>query len=341
MSTIPARRYRRHQALRWLGEPGQERLQGAHAAVIGLGALGSVAAATLARAGVGHLTVVDRDLVEPENLGGQVLYTEEDVELGLPKAVAAGARLQAINSRLQIKAHVADVTSANIGQLLENVHIVLDGTDNFETRFLINDLSHRRGTPWIYTGAIGHYGYLLPIFPGRSACLRCLYRSPPPAGSFGTCDIDGIFAPVSQIMGNLEAAEAIKVLSGNLHAVVSDLLTYDGWRQEMERIPVAPVADCPACTGNLEYLDARDLREGLALCGSQAVQVPGRPGTTLDLAAIALRLQGAGLVKFNKYILHFRTGDHELSLFPDGRAIVKGTTDLTVAKSLYTRYFGM
>lgn len=323
-----------------MGAAAQSKLAQATAVVVGLGALGSVASSTLARAGVGRLVVVDRDLVELENLQGQILYDEDD--LGKPKAVAAAERLSKINRAITIEPRVVDLTARTIGSALDGAQVVIDGTDNFETRYLVNDWCVKHRVPWIYTGAIAQHGQVMPVRPGVSACLRCLLPDLPPAGSYGTCDTDGILSPVSQIVANLEVVEALKLLTGQEDAVVRGLYAIDGWYGEIDRVEVPRRADCVACVqGKYEWLEGGSGAEGVVLCGRDAVQVPGKPGARLVFAELAPRLEALGTVKFNAHLLRFSTGEYDITLFPDARAIVKGTSDPAVARSLYSRYFGM
>ena len=339
---IGNRRYARHLRLRVMGPAAQEHLAAATVVVVGLGALGSVAAGSLARAGVGRLVIVDRDLVEAENLQGQILYDEDDVAAGKPKAVAAAERLGRINGAISIEPRVVDLTARTIGDALAGAQVVVDGTDNFETRYLVNDWCVKHRVPWIYTGAIAQHGQVMPIRPGVSACLRCLLPELPPAGSYGTCDTEGILSPVSQIIANLEVVEALKLLTGQEDAVTKGLLAVDGWYGEIERVEVPRRDDCACCVhGRYDWLEGGSAQDGVVLCGRDAVQVPGLPGARLAFAELAPRLEALGTVRWNAHLLRFSTGDYEISLFPDARAIVKGTSDPAVARSLYSRYFGM
>ena len=342
VGVIGDRRYARHMRLKVLGPAAQEQLGRACAVVVGLGALGSVASGTLARAGVGRLVVVDRDLVEAENLQGQVLYDEEDVLAATPKAVAAAARLRRINSAITVEPRVLDITARTIGAALAGADVVIDGTDNFETRFLVNDWCVKNAVPWIYTGAIAQHGQVMPIRPGVSACMRCLLPQMPPAGSYGTCDTEGILSPVSHIVANLEVIEALKLLTGQADACVDGLLAIDGWHGEIDRVQVPRAPACPCCVlGRFDWLDEGAGADGVVLCGRDAVQVPGQGGARVAFGELAARLEPLGRVRYNEHLLRFAVGEFELSLFPDARAIVKGTSDPAIARSLYSRYFGM
>jgi len=335
-------RYARHERLHTIGPEGQERLGRATAAVVGLGALGSVATSTLARAGVGRLILIDRDFVEPANLQGQILYDEQDAADGLPKAVAATRKVALIAGSVEVTPHVIDVTSENIRSLVEGAQVIVDGTDNFQTRFLINDLSVATGIPWVYTGALGHHGTVMTVLPGRTPCLRCYLPKPPPPASFGTCDTEGILAPLSQIMANLEAIEVIKILTGHEDHCLQGLVCVDGWNGEVDHVLLVKNPSCRACgLGQLDFLDGVFGPPASVLCGRDAVQLPGQPGVRLSFDELAPVLSQFGSVRYSEFILHLRTDRHEVSLFPDGRAIIKGTTDLSVARSLYSRIFGM
>jgi molybdopterin/thiamine biosynthesis adenylyltransferase len=337
-----ARRYARHERLRVLGPAAQAKLSGSCAAVVGLGALGSVSASTLARAGVGRLILIDRDLVEPENLQGQVLYDEEDVAERTPKAVAAARRLTRINGSIAIEPRAVDLTPRNVADALAGAQVVVDGTDNFETRYLVNDHCVKAGLPWVYAGAIAQHGQVMPVRPGVTACLRCLLPELPPPGSYGTCDTDGILAPVSQVIANLEAVEALKLLTGQGDACVRGMLAFDGWHMDLDVVQVPRAPSCPACVlGRFDWLEGAGVSDGIVLCGRDAVQVPGRPGVRLAFDELGPRLASLGRVRWNEHLLRLSTDEYDISLFPDARAIIKGTTDPGVARSLYSRYFGM
>jgi adenylyltransferase/sulfurtransferase len=336
------RRHARHVRLGVIGEAGQRRLAGSTVAVVGLGALGSVVASSLARAGVGRLILIDRDVVELENLAGQILYDEEDAREGCPKAVAAARRIATIDSSIEAEPRVVDLTAATIREAASGVDLILDGTDNFQTRFLVNDLCIFRGTPWVYTGAIGHHGTVMVIRPGRTPCLRCYVREAPPPGSSGTCDTEGILAPVSQIMANLEVIEGIKLLTGLEDRCVGGVVVFDGWRMELDRIEVSRDPACRACGQRVfDFLDAPPGPAAAVLCGRDAVQIPGRPGLRLALSEVARTVEPLGVVRVGPHMLRLVMDRHEISLFPDGRAIVKGTDDPAAARSLYSRLFGM
>ena len=339
MTAAEKERYSRQILFAGLGEAGQERLLSSHAAIVGCGALGSFQAAALARAGVGRLTIVDRDYVEPSNLQRQWLFEESDAAEALPKAVAAERRLARINSAVQAHAVVADLTPANIADLLGDAQVILDGTDNFETRYLINDFAISRATPWIYGAAVGSYGIAMPVIPGRTACLRCVYPDPP-AGAQPTCETAGVLNSVTAIIAALQSADALKILAGHADAVRPRITTVDVWDGGIRQIePPPPASDCPACGArDFVYLDG-ERRAPVSLCGRNAVQIHER-ARPIDLEQLRAVLQPLGEVRANDFALRFVTGPYEMTIFPDGRAIIKGTTDVGLARSLYARYVG-
>src|SRR5580658_3847864 len=332
-------RYSRQILFAGLGEDGQERLLRAHAAIVGCGALGSFQAAALARAGVGRLTIVDRDYVEPGNLQRQWLFEESDASDALPKAVAAQRGLARINSGVQVRGIVADVEPANIEELLGDAGVILDGTDNFETRYLLNDFALSRGIPWIYGAAVGSYGLTMPVIPGRTACLRCVYPDPP-AGAQPTCETAGVLNTITAAIAALQTADALKILAGRADAVRARLTTVDVWEGGVRQIEQpARDPDCPACGArDFVYLEGRR-RAPVSLCGRNAVQIHER-ARPLDLAQLKASLLPLGEVRANEFALRFLTGPYEMTIFPDGRAIIKGTTDIGLARSLYARFVG-
>jgi molybdopterin/thiamine biosynthesis adenylyltransferase len=330
-------RYSRQIIFSGIGVTGQERLLESAVAVAGCGALGSFQAGALARAGVGRLVLIDRDYVERSNLQRQWLYEEADVLQGLPKAVAAARRLAAINPGIEAEPRVADLTTANAEELLEGVALILDGTDNFETRYLINDYAVSRSVPWIYGAAVGSYGLTMPVLPGRTACLACVYPEPP-AGAQPTCETEGVLNVITSLIASLQVADALKILTGA--ELQPRLTTMDAWSGEMRRIePPARDPDCPVC-GRREFKHLHGgARAPISLCGRNAVQIHERP-RPLDLAELARRLGPLGEVRANEFALRFTIAPYEMTVFADGRAIVKGTQDVGVARSLYARYVG-
>jgi molybdopterin-synthase adenylyltransferase len=320
-----------------VGERGQQRLLDARVTVAGCGALGSFQVGALARAGVGYLRIIDRDYVELSNLQRQWLFDECDAAEGLPKAIAAARKIGNINSSCRVEPVVADLTASNAADLLEGVDLILDGTDNFETRYLINDYAVERALPWIYGAAVGSYGIAMPIVPGKTACLRCIYPDPP-TGAQPTCETAGVLGPITSLIASWQVSEAMKILCGAEPS--RKITTIDVWSGEIRQVAQpGPSEDCPACTRR-EFPALREsARTPVSLCGHNAVQIheQRRP---LDLPDLASRLQPLGAVRFNEFALRFEVEPYLLTIFPDGRAIIKGTTDVGLARSLYARYVG-
>lgn len=330
-------RYSRQVRFAGIGEQGQQRLLDARVAVAGCGALGSFHAGALARAGVGFLRIIDRDYVEFSNLQRQWLFDECDAEQGLPKAIAAARKTAGINSSVEVEPAVADLTPANVADLLGGVDLILDGTDNFETRYLINDFAVRQGVPWVYGAAVGSYGITMPVIPGKTACLRCIYPDPP-LGAQPTCETAGVLGSVTALIASWQVSAAMKILCGVEPA--AKITTVDAWSGEIRQVAQpGPVADCPAC-GKREfpYL-AGERRAPVSLCGHNAVQIHER-SRPVELRELAARLSPLGPVRANEFALRFEIPPYLLTVFPDGRAIIKGTTDIGVARSLYARYIG-
>lgn len=332
-------RYSRQLRLAELGPEAQARLRAARVLVLGCGALGSHLASLLARAGVGSLRLVDRDRVELSNLHRQTLFDEADVEEALPKAEAAARHLRRIDATLNLEPLVLDATPRTIEPLLDGVTLALDGSDNLETRYLLNDACLRRGVPWVYGGVVGSSGMVLAIRPGEGPCLRCLFPRPPPPGSLPTCESHGVLPTAPALVAALQATQALRILVGA--AICPDLLYLDPWRDQLDRIAVSRDAECPACVlGRLEYLEARATSWVSVLCGRHAVQITPPAGTHLDLGALAARLAGVGRARFNGHLLILEVEGHELVVFPDGRTIVQGTHEEAEARGLYARYLG-
>jgi adenylyltransferase/sulfurtransferase len=330
-------RYSRQIRFRGIGEAGQQRLLDARVAVVGCGALGSFQAGALARAGVGFLRIIDRDYVELSNLQRQWLFDQCDVEEGLPKAIAAARKIAAINSDIAVEPVVADLTPSNIDELLGDENLILDGTDNFETRYLINDYAVNSSRPWVYGAAVGSYGIMMPVVPGKTACLRCVYPDPP-AGAQPTCETAGVLGSVTALIASLQVSEAIKILCGA--EMSRKITTVDVWHGDIRQLAQpGPAEHCPACgRRQFPYLDG-ERRSPVSLCGRNAVQIHER-SRPLDLEDLAARLGPLGVVRANEFALRFEIPPYLLTVFPDGRAIVKGTTDIGVARSLYARYVG-
>lgn len=332
-------RYSRQILFAGIGEAGQERLLSSHAAIVGCGALGSFHAVALARAGVGRLTIIDRDYVEPSNLQRQWLFEESDAAEALPKAAAAAQRLARINSEIRVTAVVKDLTHSNIADLLLGIDIILDGTDNFETRYLLNDFSISRGIPWIYGAAVGSYGLSMPVIPGRTACLRCVYPQPP-SGAQPTCETEGVLNAVTSAVASVQVGDALRILAGDAAGVRPRITTIDVWTGVVRQID-QPAADpsCQTCVRRqFVHLEGQG-RAPISLCGRDAVQIHER-SRPIDLQELRQRLAPLAPVRANEFALRFFPAPYEITIFPDGRAILKGTTDIGVARGLYAKYVG-
>jgi molybdopterin/thiamine biosynthesis adenylyltransferase len=318
---------------------GQRKLTASHIAIVGCGATGSALASLLARAGVGTIRIIDRDYVEPSNLQRQSLFDEADAAESLPKAIVAARKIAAFNSEIVIEPEVTDLTPANIEVLLGSVQLILDGTDNFETRYLINDFSVKNSLPWIYTAAVGSYGVTLNVLPGKTACLACIF-SEPPQGTFATCETSGILNSAVNLAASIAATEAVKLLVGAEDRLRRTLLSFDVWSNERAEVAAdQPRAGCRAC-GEHEFPHLAGVgRPHITLCGRNSVQIHERH-RPIDLAQMSERLKPHGAVRHNDFVLKFCPEPYEMTLFPDGRAIIKGTTDQAVARSLYARYVG-
>ena len=337
MTARDKERYSRQILFHGIGEAGQQRLLDARVVVVGCGALGSFQAGALARAGIGYLRIIDRDYVELSNLQRQWLFDQCDVEQGLPKSIAAARQLAAINSDIRIEPVVADLVPENADDLLGDSDLILDGTDNFETRYLINDYAVSHARPWIYGAAVGSYGISMAVAPGKTACLRCVYPDPPP-GAQPTCETAGVLGSITALIASLQVSEAIKILCG--FEPSRKITTVDVWTGEIRQISEpGPDPQCPACgLRQFPYMNG-ERRAPVSLCGRNAVQIHER-ARPLDLRELAERLAPLGLVRANEFALRFETPPYLLTIFPDGRAIVKGTTDVGIARSLYARYIG-
>ena len=335
--TVPER-YLRQAILPEIGPEGQKKLSASTVAIVGLGALGSVSASLLARAGVGRLRLIDRDVVEVNNLQRQVLFDEDDIDLS--KAEVAARKLRAANSSIEIEAVAKDLNSSSAESMLADATLVVDGTDNMEARFLINEVAIKRGIPWVYGGAIATHGMVLAIVPRVSACFRCFLPQLPPPGSLATCDTAGILNSVSTATASMQATEALKLLLGRSPS--GELLVFDGWANDLERLRIARRADCPACVhGVTEFLGAKRGQVIAALCGSKTISIDPVYTGEIDVAEIERRLRKLGPVKSLGSILVFRTGDATLTIFQDGRALIRGTDDPERARALYAKYIGM
>lgn len=339
-------RYARQMRFAPLGEEGQRRLQSSRVLLVGCGALGTVLAETLARAGIGHLRIVDRDFVEITNLQRQVLFDEDDVAAQTPKAIAAVEKLRRINREITLEPIVADIDCRNIRELARDVDLMLDGTDNFETRFLVNDLSLETGIPWVYGGCIGSHGQLMAILPGKTACLRCVIESPPEPGTTGTCETAGILGPTVNVIASWQALLAIKILSGHQDDVPRALTVIDLWDHTFRTLDVSELysrGDCPAChRGERLWLSGEQGSRSTILCGRNAVQISPSTSGNLSLDELTQKWQGHGTITHNPYLakLVLSGGEFELTVFRDGRAIVRGTQEIAVARAMYSRYVG-
>ncbi|HEV2837178.1 MAG TPA: ThiF family adenylyltransferase [Pyrinomonadaceae bacterium] len=335
-------RYSRQILFNGIGEAGQRKLLAARALIVGCGALGSAHAEALCRAGVGKLRIVDRDFVEPSNLQRQTMFTESDAERRLPKAVAAANHLRQINSEIEIEPHVTDVNYSNIEQLIDDCDVVLDGTDNFITRYLINDACVKHETNWVYGAAVGSYGVTMTVCPHQTPCLRCVFEEAPPAASAPTCDTAGVIMPIISIVSAVQIAETLKLITGRFDELHGSLMQFDVWRNEWRTIKLsAPNADCPTCgLRKFETLSPASVETAAVLCGRDAVQISPSQPTVINFSSLAERLRPAGDVKFNEYLLRFKTGPFELTVFQDARSIVRGTNEIATARSLYAKYIG-
>lgn len=332
-------RYSRQVLFPGIGIQGQARIARAHAAIVGMGATGAAAANLLARAGVGTLTLIDRDFVEESNLQRQVLFDEEDARESRAKAQAAQRRIASFASEIEVRAHVADLVPGNIHELLRDAEIVLDATDNFETRYLLNDYAVEQGKPWIYTAAVGAYAVTMNIVPGETACLACIFPEAP-GGTLETCDTTGILNPAVNLAASIEVTEALKWMVGARGAMRRTLLSCDVWSNEWTEVAGGqPRADCAVC-GERHFGHLRgEGRPQITLCGRNSVQIHER-SRPVDLVEMEVRLRPHGRVRRNEILLRFERGEHALTLFADGRAIIQGTTDVAVARSLYARFVG-
>ena len=333
-------RYSRQTLFPGIGEKGQKKLGNSSVVIIGCGALGTVIATSLVRAGVGKVKIIDRDFIEYHNLQRQVIFDEEDIRDELPKAIAAERHLRKVNSSVKVEGVVADINYANIERLVAGVDLILDGLDNFETRLLINDVSLKHAIPWVYGGCIASYGMTMNIIPGETACLRCFQVSPTSSGIALTCDTAGVIGPAPFIIGSLQTTEAMKILIGT-EEINRDLIMIDVWKGEFNRFKVGRRADCPACHGKYEFLEAKFGTRTTSLCGQNAVQVLNPERKEVSFESLAAHLRPLGEVNYSEFMLRFRVDNHEMVIFPDGRAIVKNTNDESLARGLYAKYIGM
>ena len=339
MNELSSNRYQKQILFSEIGIEGQAKVARSRVVVIGVGALGTVIAGNLCRAGVGHLRLVDRDFVELSNLQRQFLFDEDDARQRMPKAVAAANRLRNVNSEVQVEPLIEDVTADNIERMIADCQVVLDGTDNLETRFLINDACLKAGIPWVYGGAVGASGMTMTIVPHKTPCLRCLVDHPPPPGAMPNCDTEGVLAAITSTIASIESAEALKLLVGAEPR--AGILHVDIWDGEFREAGLERRPDCPACVGEeYEFLSGSRTSWTTSLCGRNAVQIVPPVERDVPLASLEQRLARIGQVSFNGFLLSLSVGEREIVLFPTGRAIVRGTTDVAEARSMYARYIG-
>lgn len=332
-------RYSRQILFTGIGLEGQAKLAAGRVAIVGCGATGSALAGLLARAGIGYLRIIDRDYVEPSNLQRQSLFDEKDAAESLPKAIAAARKIAAFNSAIVVEPKVEDVVPANVEALFQGIDLILDGTDNFETRYLINDCAIEHSLPWIYSAAVGSYAVTLNVLPGQTACLACLFPDSP-RGMVETCETSGILNSAVNLVASIAATEAVKHIVGSHGQIRRTLLSFDVWSNEHAEISAAKARPgCRACgERNFVHL-AGEARPHITLCGRNSVQIHERQ-RPIDFSEMNIRLRPHGTVRHNDFVLKFWHDPYEMTLFPDGRAIIKGTTDTAVARSLYARYVG-
>lgn len=341
-------RYSRQVRVPGIGKVGQERIGRSRVTVCGCGALGTVLANHLVRAGVGFVRIVDRDFVEVSNLQRQVLFDESDVTNNMPKAVAAANKLRAVNSAITIEPVVADIDRTNVLDLCRDADVIVDGTDNFEVRYTINDAAVKLGKPWVFGGAVGTEGQTMTIVPGETPCLRCVFEASPGPGEVGTCETAGVLGPAVAVVASYQAAEALKLMVGKKDAVNRELVTFDLWLNTGRRIKISRLLDarnCPCCKQRkFEWLEGEHGTQTTSLCGRNAVQVSHRVAGRLSFDDLAKQLGVSGQVSFNKFLLKFQLKEagtqYEFTVFPDGRAIIKGTDDTEKARTLYAKYIG-
>jgi adenylyltransferase/sulfurtransferase len=337
-------RYSRQMRFPGVGVDGQKRLRESRVTLCGCGALGTVLANSLVRAGLGFLRIIDRDFIETHNLQRQVLFDETDVTANLPKAEAAARKLRLINSDVQIEAVVTDIDRTNILELVADADLILDGTDNFEVRYLINDAAIKLGKPWVYGGCIGSHGQTMTIVPGETPCLRCVIPAAPGPGEAATCETAGVLGPAVNIIASYQAVEAIKILTGHREAINRDLIYFDIWDNQLKKFSIQGLKNRGGCIccgqRRFEWLEGEHGSQTTSLCGRNAVQVSHRLRTQLNFEEMAKHLQTLGPVSFNRFMLKFSIDGYEFTVFPDGRAIIKGTSDVDKARTLYAKYIG-
>lgn len=335
-------RYSRQILFGEIGKQGQERLLSSKVLLVGCGALGASHAEMLSRAGVGHLRIVDRDFVEFTNLQRQTLFKESDAADRLPKAIAAKNRIAEINADIEVEAVVADINHSNIGSLIADSDVILDGTDNFQIRYLLNDACVKLKKTWIYGAAVSSYGTTMTIIPGKTPCLRCVFDEIPDAGTTPTCDTAGVIMPIIMSISAIQVAETLKLLVGDNSSLHRSLMQIDVWKNEVRKIALdAPDPNCLCCGKEIyEFLDAEAQEFSAVLCGRDAVQIAPPKPTSIKLSELAQKLSPVAEIKHNEYLIRFKVDDTEITVFADGRAIIKGIDDIAAARSLYSRYIG-
>lgn len=333
-------RYSRQVMFYGIGDEGQDKLCHSRVVIIGCGALGCNIANLLVRAGVGKVRIIDRDFIEYHNLQRQTLFDEDDVKLQLPKAIAAQRHLQKVNSLVEIEGIVSDVNFSNIEKYCSDTDLIMDGLDNLETRYLINDISFKLSIPYIYGGAISSLGMMMTIIPGQSACLRCVFPNPPPRMTMPTCETDGVLGTITATMGAVQATEAMKVLTGS-EEISRDLIMLDMWDMTFERVRTTRNPDCPACNGRYDFLKKRDVLIKSSFCGqSRAIQVVDTRRGNFNITELAEKLKNADNLTCNEYMIRFDAEGLRITVFPDGRAIIGNTLDESLAEKIYLKYVG-
>jgi molybdopterin-synthase adenylyltransferase len=335
-------RYSRQVLFDGIKSEGQARISASRVAMVGCGALGAVQSSLLVRAGVGTLRIIDRDFVDESNLQRQILFDEEDVRAVLPKAVAAQNKLRQANSLVNVEGIVEDVNASSIDRLLGGFDLIIDATDNFDVRYLLNDFCVKNRIPWIYGACVGAYGLTFPILPGESPCLRCVFEKRPSVGRSLSCDTVGVIGPIVVIIAGMQVAEAMKVLSGARDRVSRKITSIDLWQNQHQSINLPPInPDCPCCGRHeFSFLDGLLGGEATTLCGRNSVQIRRREGHPMDLDGLAQRLGPIARLEQNRFLLRASIDGYQITVFSDGRAIINGTYDMGIAKSLYARYIG-
>ena len=336
-------RYSRQILFQQIGKSGQKELLNSRVLLVGAGALGAAHAEMLARAGVSFLRIVDRDFVEFSNLQRQTLYSESDARARLPKAIAAKNRIAEINSEIEVEAIIADINHSNVEGFVKDVDLIIDGTDNFQIRYLVNEACVKNNKIWIYGAAVSSYGATMTIIPHQTPCLRCIFEEMPSAGSAATCDTAGVIMPIIAMISAVQITEALKILTGKTDALHESLMQFDVWRNDWRKIKLGnPNADCAVCGQRIfELLDAQNADFAAVLCGRDAVQIQPPNASQIDLQNLAGKLKNVGEIKINEYLLRLKVENYELTVFKDARAIIRGTDDISTARSIYAKYVGV